>query len=59
MGYYYIIIAVDLYVKITWYRVQTISFGILSQLGFSRDMQMKGELPEKVLRDIDMEEDIC
>lgn len=51
---------VDLYVKITWwYRVQTISFGILSQLDFSRDMQMKGELSEKVLRDIDMEEDIC
>lgn len=25
----------------------------------SWDMQMKGELPEKVLRDIDMEEDIC
>lgn len=54
---------VDLYVKnnmvLSWYRVRTISFGILSQLGFSRDMQMKGELSEKVLRDIDMEEDIC
>lgn len=54
---------VDLYVKnnmvLSWYHVRTISFGILSQLGFSRDMQRKGELSEKVLRDIDMEEDIC